>query len=629
MVIISCDPSVDKHVTEYSRYSCDGVLPSVISVNDYENSTECVNKSLLRDDDELILIVFDDEELKEETITKMIELTRLSEHHAIIEMDRVPLERDFFITDKIVNKLVLINPQFLRLIYKPQTSDNMTALLQQLSDTAAEYGYNTICLNMYEEPTEKKLLFYAPFVESKMNGTSIHVIEELGGLIKNCDDYKIKALFSQDAVDYHGLRERFGKIICEFNDIAADEIFNLVFIPVNALTDQDLYFMSKHALRWVLWNLDCISLRIDFKNANYVSFKNHILNMVDGIIYSTENAKRDTEVYFYYNNSIASVPRKIIGLAGRTYADAVDVDISPIVPFDRYVLVMGNRYPHKMIDKSMDVIRRIDENFVVVGGIKEGFYSDNIFAFKSGDIDEKILVNLHMKCKCVFFPSIYEGYGLPILDAVNCGKEVVAFDTPVNREIIRNLKEHGDKVHFIKNFEEVNGCIKSIIDNKYEINAKNPRTWNDVGMELKVFFDEIIDAKIKKNKIKSRLDITRDAYIRKCRGIVKDEILKFDVDTLKSNVRIDIYGFGNNGKLLYKRIKDKIDIGCIIDSKKLTKDLNGTRFSTFEEYQYEGSDLVVVIPEYDYYSVKDNLKRNKGIEEGKIIKVTDFLCTAV
>jgi glycosyltransferase involved in cell wall biosynthesis len=52
-----------------------------------------------------------------------------------------------------------------------------------------------------------------------------------------------------------------------------------------------------------------------------------------------------------------------------------------------------------------------------------------------GPQEEASLPSLLSNAKAVLYPSLYEGFGLPILEAMQCGAPVIASDIPVHREV--------------------------------------------------------------------------------------------------------------------------------------------------------------------------------------------------
>lgn len=49
--------------------------------------------------------------------------------------------------------------------------------------------------------------------------------------------------------------------------------------------------------------------------------------------------------------------------------------------------------------------------------------------FLTGFVDDRKLVELYQKARCLFFPSLYEGFGLPLLEGLACGLPVAASNT--------------------------------------------------------------------------------------------------------------------------------------------------------------------------------------------------------
>ncbi len=83
---------------------------------------------------------------------------------------------------------------------------------------------------------------------------------------------------------------------------------------------------------------------------------------------------------------------------------------------------------------------------------RKGWLTDELFARKDEDIlfpgfiEEGDLPALYAGAECFIFPSLYEGFGLPPLEAQACGvKRVLASDAPALKEVL------GDTAVFFKN----------------------------------------------------------------------------------------------------------------------------------------------------------------------------------
>lgn len=80
----------------------------------------------------------------------------------------------------------------------------------------------------------------------------------------------------------------------------------------------------------------------------------------------------------------------------------------------------------------------------------------------TGRISDKALVNLYQTASVMVFPSFYEGFGLPILEAMACGCPVIASDDPTIREVA------GDAAFFVNpaDSEKLMDAMVKVISNK-------------------------------------------------------------------------------------------------------------------------------------------------------------------
>jgi glycosyltransferase involved in cell wall biosynthesis len=100
---------------------------------------------------------------------------------------------------------------------------------------------------------------------------------------------------------------------------------------------------------------------------------------------------------------------------------------------DRYVFMVGSRGPHKNLVTVWDVLELIDGNIKVVfaGGQYQKIFNrgvvrattKNIIAL--GYVTDEELKALYLNALGFIFPSCYEGFGLPILEAMHCGCPVL------------------------------------------------------------------------------------------------------------------------------------------------------------------------------------------------------------
>ena len=109
-----------------------------------------------------------------------------------------------------------------------------------------------------------------------------------------------------------------------------------------------------------------------------------------------------------------------------------------------FYFAVGSMNPNKNFESIIKLaIENPNENFVVAGGKFKAFNDINVENVKNlnfiGYVSDENLVWLYKNCKGFLFPSKYEGFGLPPLEAYAVGcKNIICNDIPVLRELYGN-----------------------------------------------------------------------------------------------------------------------------------------------------------------------------------------------
>ncbi len=144
---------------------------------------------------------------------------------------------------------------------------------------------------------------------------------------------------------------------------------------------------------------------------------------------------------------------------------------------DRYVLAIGHLEARKNLELLVEAIGALRDAgtmrpLVIVGndGGQQHAIEARIAALDLGGLitmihgaDDATVHALYAGCDLLAFPSRYEGFGIPILEAMAAGKPMVLADTPVFRELT-----HDSGVYFA--VDDLQGAAAAI-----------DHVWNDDG----------------------------------------------------------------------------------------------------------------------------------------------------
>ena len=117
---------------------------------------------------------------------------------------------------------------------------------------------------------------------------------------------------------------------------------------------------------------------------------------------------------------LLGVPAERVTVIG----NAVDPAFSPGGPAAEgdYVLAVGTLEPRKNLRRVAEVAERAGVELRIVGA--RGWGGVDVPG-RVGEVSDEELAALYRGARCLVFPSLYEGFGIPVLEAMACGTPVV------------------------------------------------------------------------------------------------------------------------------------------------------------------------------------------------------------
>lgn len=278
--------------------------------------------------------------------------------------------------------------------------------------------------------------------------------------------------FKNKAADYFGVKIPCRPRLCELV-----KPFNRMLFNVLSVKPVDIYHptgFSSEIQKWkkspvVLTVFDMIpelfprhfpDIRARREN------KRKCVERADRVIAISHNTSRDLQNYFY----IPANKIKVIYLGVLSeYGEQKRID--PFIHKKPFILYVGTRKQwYKNFDgllRAFAASERVRNEFDLVCFGGPSFTADECGAMSRLNVrdnvchlagDDRQLLRLYRGATAMIYPSHYEGFGLPPLEAMACGCPVLSSTAPPMPEILGN-----SAMYFDPNPEAISACLESVL----------------------------------------------------------------------------------------------------------------------------------------------------------------------
>ena len=184
----------------------------------------------------------------------------------------------------------------------------------------------------------------------------------------------------------------------------------------------------------------------------------------------SENTKKDIIKYTdCHEDQIIVIMRSVENFFNDSDIDKENICRKYNLPFNKKkILIAGNIF-YKNIQTSLEVLKKLNQQrndviFIQIGSNNEisgeKIHNNNLYKIPFIKRDE--LPSIYKISNLLFYPSKYEGFGMPLLEAMSCGLPVVCSNNSSIPEVVGDaglMSDCKDIDRFIKN-------IYSIIDDE-------------------------------------------------------------------------------------------------------------------------------------------------------------------
>jgi glycosyltransferase involved in cell wall biosynthesis len=185
------------------------------------------------------------------------------------------------------------------------------------------------------------------------------------------------------------------------------------------------------------------------------------------------------------------IPREQIAVV----PNGVDATFNPEGPRANgdYVLAVGTLEPRKNLERTVRAAERLGVELRIVGARGWGGVHPNASHVRwLGRVDDEELAAQYRGAHSVVYPSLYEGFGIPILEAMACGTPVVTSGRGAMQEIAGEAAVLVDPLDIADIARGMEQAVTSHADlREAGLRRAAAFTWDETARRTRAVYDEV------------------------------------------------------------------------------------------------------------------------------------------
>jgi glycosyltransferase involved in cell wall biosynthesis len=183
---------------------------------------------------------------------------------------------------------------------------------------------------------------------------------------------------------------------------------------------------------------------------------------------------------------------------------------------DPYLLAVSSPSSHKNFGRLLDAYAKVDPEsrprLVIAGGTAPALVRPDLAQHESvefvGRVGDDELLDLYRGASAFIFPSLYEGFGIPPLEAQACGVPVLAADIPSSREVLLDSARYFNPMSVSDITRAIHEAAHFTATQRDEIVASGLQnadrfSWGRSAQDISAVLDDLLTARTK-NPVGSR-----------------------------------------------------------------------------------------------------------------------------